>query len=481
MKPSLLGIATGISALFMAFSLPTFEQRASAKPVFESTKLLPNVLTQNSTAVNEIAKNTTPAVVSITAVKSVSHRSGALNYPSLDSDQTTMGIGSGVVIRSNGIILTNYHLVENSDRVTVAFDEKQKYSAHTLGGDPKTDLAVIQLDQPPKQKLPTLAFGDSDAIHVGDWALAVGSPFGLSHSVTSGIISAVGRGRLGMLDIEDFIQTDAAINPGNSGGPLLNSKGEMIGINTAIFSQTGGFIGIGFSIPSKIAKQVFEELLDHGRVIRGWIGLSAQDLDKDLASYFGTPTVEGALVSHVEAGGPASQASIQTGDVITRFSQKKILSADQLKALVASVKTPRRIPIELFRNGKMHSLSIFIREQPSPKPALMQQQAGRAPIKLQPQSSADLGLTLQDVPDEFIDLLRIPVRSGALVMDVRVGSLAFEAGMSRGDIILKLNKAIIRGAKDFERSLKSMAPSDLTVLYIQRGPEEKLFIPVRTN
>ncbi len=454
-----------------------------------SDEINPKILLQASHALHAIADKATPAVVSITSIKSSRPRTTSPdtqpntppNTPSETPDQALLGIGSGVIVRPDGTILTNGHVISNAESVTVTIDEKHKSPAHVIGIDLKTDLAVIRLDTPPKSNLPTLPFGDSDLIQVGDWTLAIGSPFGLNRSVTSGIISAVGRARLGMLDIEDFIQTDAAINPGNSGGPLLNVKGEMIGINTAIFSQTGGFIGIGFAVPSKIAKQVLEELLAHGRVIRGWIGMMAQNLDPDLAQYFKVTTSQGALISQIIPHGPAAKAELQLGDVITKYGNNKVESAEQLKLLVAKTKTISQVPVEFFRNGTRNKLDILVTEQPGLKTINLAQQAGQSAMGKPHKSYLSLGLAVEDIPPEFSSLFGIPIDAGAIISDVQPGSPAFSAGLGIGDIILNLNKKEIKNAKDFLRTIKHDKNKSLNMLYIQRGPDEKIFVPVKVE
>lgn len=445
-----------------------------------------DILVQASRALHDIAHKATPAVVSITSIKGADRQANAVVAPpslggdDLDpSDQAMMGVGSGVIVRPDGLILTNNHVVQDAERVTVSFDEKHKTTAHVVGGDTKTDLAVIKLDKPPRSNLPILSFGDSDQLQVGDWTLAVGSPYGLSQSVTSGIVSAVGRGRLGMLDIEDFIQTDAAINPGNSGGPLLNANGEMVGINTAIFSQSGGFSGIGFAVPSKIAKKVFTELVQNGRVIRGWIGMMAQDLDEDLARYFKVSANQGALVSEIQSGSPAAQASLKIGDVIVQYGGNRISSASQLKALVAETKSTTQVPIQIYRDGNKKEMNVLIREQPAPKSFHSLQRAGRAAKSRSGSSPSNLGLVVQDIPPEILQLLEKTISSGALVTGVKAGSPAFEAGLGIGDIILNANKHEIQNAKDFSNAVKDMKDNDVTVLYVQRGPDEKVFVPIK--
>lgn len=476
----LLPSALGISLFAATVSSVSFVSSSSVSG--ENSKK--NILLQASQELHEIAKRTTPAVVSITSIKSQDFQSKIHYSPSEDpddADQATLGLGSGVVVRSDGLILTNHHVVQNAEQVTVAFDEKHKSTAHIIGGDPKTDLAVIQLDTLPSKKLSTLQFGDSDQLQVGDWTVAVGSPYGLSQSVTAGIVSAMGRGRLGMLDIEDFIQTDAAINPGNSGGPLLNSNGEMVGVNTAIFSQNGGFNGIGFAIPSKIAKKVFNEIIDHGYVIRGWIGMIAQDLDQDLAKYFKVSPDQGALVSEIEANGPADHASIKIGDIIISYGDKKVGSAGHLKALVAETKSSSQIPVQISRNGKIKTIKVTIREQPRSPEFHSSQLAGQAARRKKHPSPQNFGIAVQDIPPEISRLLNINPPAGVLITNIKAGSPAFNAGLIPGDVILAANQENIEGSKDFIEFIKKSKKSEITVLYVQRGPEEKVFVPLKSS
>lgn len=489
MDKSMTKIRVAVPSLFALLAVSSF----LGPQLLSDSKTDQDVLLQASHALNQIAKKATPAVVSITAIKSPSKMAEDELPQSADpaSDQLGLGVGSGVIVKSNGIILTNHHVIQGAQKITVTLDEndnekimngrkeKTKLTATVIGDDPKTDLAVIQLTEKPKRPLPTLDFGDSEQISTGDWIVAVGNPFGLNHSMTSGIISAVGRGELGMLDIEDFIQTDAAINPGNSGGPLLNSKGQMIGINTAIFSESGGFMGIGFSIPSKLAQQVYAEILDHGRVIRGWVGVTAQDLNPGLSKYFKAPSEQGALLSAIEPKGPAALASLRAGDIVTQFGKDRIDSARQFKALVAKAKIDIPIPVGIIREGNPHLFTLIIEEAPSPKTFHPKQLAGQRGDQKKSKPGSHLGITVQDMPPEFANVFHIPTATGALIADVQVGSPAFDAGLSRGDIILNANKTPIKNAADFVRTVQKFGKSELAVLYIQRGPHEKLFIPIQ--
>lgn len=461
------------------------------------------LLSKTAHVFNDLAKRATPAVVSITTLKALpadsplseemegglgglplpfgdprhsSHFPG-LNQPGDKSVRRVVGLGSGIIIRADGTILTNSHVVDHAERIQVNLadsEDKNKYTAHLIGIDPKTDLAVIKLDKPPRI-LPTLAFGDSDGLKVGDWTIAVGSPYGLKHTVTFGIISATGRAQMGMLDTEDFIQTDAAINPGSSGGPLLDAAGQIIGVNTAIYSQGGGFSGIGFAVPSKIAHEVSEQLIAKGRVIRGWIGISAQDLDHDLASHFHTPSEVGALVSDVFEAGPAHAANLHAGDVILRFNHQNVASAAQLKSLVGKSEVGATIPLDVSREGTPETLKVHVLEAPNPDAELAKTQLAGQIGTVHDHS---LGLSVEEIPSELNEFLHLPSRTGAIIVAVNPGSPAFDAGLSPGDIVLNVNDKPIRGVRDFNRSTAGFG-SGIVVLYVQHGPADKAFVPVK--
>jgi len=440
--------------------------------------------------IHEIAKQATPTVVSITSIRRAEPSVTALLFDSEDPhsenpDKMLMGIGSGVIIRPDGTILTNNHVVENAEKITVTLGEKTKALAHVVGTDPKTDLAVIRLNDP-RAGLPVLSFGNSDRAEVGDWVIAIGSPFGLNHTVTFGIISAKSRGQMGILDTEDFIQTDAAINPGNSGGPLLDSSGQLIGINTAIYSQSGGYMGIGFAIPSKIAYEVANSLIQNGRVIRGWIGLAAQDLDADLARYFHLKSEQGALVSDVIPNGPGDLASIHTGDVVLNYDHHAVTGAGDFKNLVGKTKAGASVPIEIARNGANHqappqiqNIVVKIREAPGPPPPPQTRLAGESGQEDR-KRVATLGLQFRDVPAEIVRFLGLPPRqAGALIIGVKPGSPGFDAGLEPGDIIRRANDLDIANAKDFTTLTHQLKLGQAAILYIQRGKDEKVFVSVK--
>src|SRR2546422_5630499 len=270
--------------------------------------------------------------------------------------------GSGVILDSNGFIVTNNHVVENATQITVTLSDKREFPAKVVGTDPKSDLAVVKIEA---ENLPSLKWADYDKLQVGDVVLAVGSPFGLSSTVTLGIISALGRGNVGIADYEDFIQTDASINPGNSGGALVNLKGELIGINTAIFSRTGGNEGIGFAVPVSLAKPVAESLIKIGKVVRGWLGVAIQEITPDLAKAFKVREQKGALVSDVNEQGPALKAGLQRGDVIVEFNGKEVQTVSELRNRVAQTPVGSKVSVKVFRDGQEKLLTIQIGERPS--------------------------------------------------------------------------------------------------------------------
>ncbi len=271
------------------------------------------------------------------------------------------GLGSGVIVDPSGIIVTNHHVVGEADEIKVLLADRSEFTARLIGTDPKSDLAVVKIEA---EGLPTIPWADSDRLEVGEYVLAVGNPFGLNQTVTMGIVSAVGRARMGIAEYEDFIQTDAAINPGNSGGPLVNARGEVVGINTAIFSRSGGNMGIGFAVPSNMARIILEQLVTTGRVVRGWLGVSIQDVTPDLAAQLGAAEPKGVLVSDILNDSPAQRAGLQPGDVIVGFEGKEVENATQLRNLVAVTEVGRQVSLTVLRRGQLQRVPVQIGEQP---------------------------------------------------------------------------------------------------------------------
>ena len=352
--------------------------------------------------------------------------------------------------------MTNNHVVEQADDLMVLLGDKRKFPAKLIGTDPKTDLAVIKIDA---TGLPTLPWGDSVILQVGELVLAVGNPFGLNQTVTMGIISAVGRANVGIVDYENFIQTDAAINPGNSGGALVNLQGQLIGINTAIFSRTGGYMGIGFAIPSQMVKHVMQSLIGHGKVIRGWLGVSIQELSEDLAKQFDAPDTQGALVGDVFKTSPAGLAGLKRGDIIRAYNDISVKNPTHLRSLVAETVPHTSVPLIVLRNGKKMSLSVSIGEMPKDVAAL----AKADPGSIQG-DHALTGLTVEPVkPGQTAE------DQGVVITQVEPNSPADRAGIRSGDILVEVNRQTIRSMKDFETLAGDLDAKAPVLALIQRG------------
>ena len=386
-------------------------------------------------------------------------------------DYREQGLGSGVIVSSDGYIVTNNHVVDGMDEVTVSLPDKRTFKAKIIGTDPKTDVAVIKIDA---SNLPVLPWGDASQLQVGEMVLAVGNPFGLSQTVTMGIISAVGRANVGIVDYEDFIQTDAAINPGNSGGALVNLKGELIGINTAIFSQSGGYMGIGFAIPSNMAKSVMQNLITHGKVVRGWIGVSIQEVTADLAQEFGSLEATGALVADVMDDSPASKAKLERGDIIRAYNGTTIRDPGHLRSLVAETAPGAIVTVSVFRDKKPHDLKVTVGELPKDL-AMASREAGT--------TKGDhvlSGLTVENLPGEMERFGRGKARSGVVVTHIDSDSAAERAGLRTGDIIREINRKPVKDVKDFERLTSQLAPRTPVLLLLNRG-NATIFLTITNN
>jgi serine protease Do len=364
------------------------------------------------------------------------------------------GSGSGFIVREDGVILTNNHVVENAKEITVTLADKHEYSAKVLGRDPKTDLAVIKIDA--KGDLPVAKLGDSGALQVGDWVMAIGNPFGLSNTVTAGIVSAKGR-VIGAGPYDDFIQTDASINPGNSGGPLFNEQGEVIGINSAIFSQTGGNVGIGFAIPINLAKQLLPELETKGSVTRGWLGVTIQKVTPELAKSLGIDEAHGALVADVTQDSPADKAGVKRGDVIIAYNGKKIADASSLPVLVAATPVEKTVPVEVLRNGKGKTLDVTISKLNDKEVAMEEPTAAKG----------KLGLALRDLQPEERKQLSLKKDEGVVVEEVMPDSPAAEAGIQAGDVILQVNQTAVGSVAELTKAVRK-AEDDQPLLFLLR-------------
>lgn len=353
------------------------------------------------------------------------------------------GLGTGVIVDEQGHILTNNHVIGESDEVSVRLSNERTVKAKVVGTDPRTDLAVIKIKV--KESLPKPAkLGDSEKLKIGEWVVAAGASFGLDNTITAGIVSAKGRALSGGAQYEDFIQTDAAINPGNSGGPLVNLRGEVVGINTAIVSKSGGYMGIGFAIPINMAKQVLDSLIRNGKVTRGWLGVGIQNLTPDLAQSFDYAETEGALVGHVDPKGPAKKAGLQQGDIIVQLGKDRIKNVNQLRNLVASIKPGTDTDITIIRAGKKEVRTVSIGELPA---QVVEQDT-------QPDGSVeDLGLTVEEFDEGSQRKPRTERTKGIIITQIDPQGLAAEAELQVGDIVVSINGKRIESIDEFKAAV----------------------------
>jgi len=366
-------------------------------------------------------------------------------------DPIASALGSGVIVRADGVILTNNHVVDDADDIQVHLNDGETYKAKVVGKDPKTDIAVIRLVNPPDNLVP-ITFGDSDDLRLGQTVLAVGDPLGVGQTVTMGIVSATKRTGLGIEEYEDFIQTDAAINPGNSGGALVNLQGQLVGINTAIMSQDGGYQGIGFAIPTSIAKGIMQQLLDHGTVERGWLGVAIQDLNPALRQGLDVDVKKGVLVSDVVPDSPAQKAGFQRGDVITAFDDKPMDNASTLRFSVASLGPDKAFTAQVIRNGKNKTLKGTLGKLTNQDQIASNGGTGG------PETAKNLeGLQVAPLGDAARNQLGLPdrIKGGVLVQSVDPGSQAAMLGLRQGDVILEANREPVSNVHDLQKALGS--------------------------
>jgi len=380
-----------------------------------------------------------------------------------EREQVQKSLGSGVIVDSSGVVLTNAHVVERATEIEVGMADGKKHKAKLVGVDRRTDLAVLKLQG--GGPFPAATLGDSDKMKVGDWVLAIGSPFGLQATVTAGIISAKGRAIDPSNAFSDFLQTDAAINPGNSGGPLVNMAGEVIGINSAILSRSGGNVGIGFSIPVNMAKRIYTELVAKGKVTRGWLGVSIQPLTPELAKGFGLKESKGVLISDVVQESPADKAGIAAGDIIVEFDKKKVDSPQDLQKVVALTAPGKGVPVKVWRDKTEKTLEIKIGETPDENVALKSTNKGKSL----------LGLDVRPITPDVARQLNLRSQEGVLVLSVEDESPASEAGLQRGDVIREVNRQRVRNMQEFERVTKDLKEGDRVTVLLQRG-QQSLYV-----
>jgi len=366
-------------------------------------------------------------------------------------------LGSGFIINSDGYIITNDHVVRDAESIQVKLSNEKVYDGKVVGSDQKTDIAVIKINA--GQPLKPAVLGDSDKLQIGQWAIAIGNPFGLDRTVTVGVISATGRANMGIETYEDFIQTDASINPGNSGGPLLNVYGEVIGINTAIVAAGQG---IGFAIPVNMAKQVVAQLIKKGSVTRGWLGVSIQPVTDEIAASFGLSRSQGALVSDIKSGSPAEKAGLRQGDIILRFAGKEIKDARQLQLVVADTAIGQNVAVEIFRDGKARNISVTLGN--------MDSASAVHPRSAEPQAGW-FGMTVEELPEN----MRISGLNGVFITAVDPEGMAAEAGIQRGDIIISVNQQKVAGLPDYAMAMKDAERKGSLAILVKRGESNIYF------
>ena len=387
--------------------------------------------------------------------------------PQPPRDYETRSLGSGFIISQEGYILTNSHVVEAADDITVRLTDKREYKAKVIGSDRRSDVAVLKIDA---NGLPVVTVGDPAKTRVGQWVVAIGSPFGFENTVTAGIVSAKER-TLPQENFVPLIQTDVAINPGNSGGPLFNLKGEVIGMNSMIFSRTGGFMGLSFAIPIDVAMDVAKQLQSTGRVSRGRIGVVIQEVTKELAESFGLPKAAGALVNSVEKGGPADKAGIQASDVIVKFDNREVINSTELPRVVAATKPGTKVTVQVWRKGERKDLTVVVGETPDEKAASKRQPPAK---KSSGEALGKLGLSVSDLTADLKKELN--VSNGVLVENAE--GISARAGIRRGDVILAVNNQEVKSIDELNRLLTAGDRPRTVALLIKRG-EGSLYVPLK--
>jgi serine protease Do len=445
----------------------------------------------NPASIADIAERVAPSVVNVAMSKTVKEaarsRSPMMEDPFFrffmgpggpggqmqqgpEEKHSEHGLGSGVIVSNDGIVLTNNHVVDGADEIKVTTADKREYTAKVLGTDAKSDVAVLKL-QGDVSGLKPIEFADSARLRLGDVVLAIGDPFGVGETITMGIVSAKGRANVGIAAYEDFIQTDAAINPGNSGGALVDMEGKLVGINTAILSRSGGNMGIGFAIPSNMAQPIMKSLIAHGKVVRGWLGVSIQDIDQDLASAMKLSQVKGILVSDVSETGPAAKAGLKSGDVVMKLNGREVDSTGSFRNSIAAAGANQSVKLDILRDGKPMTVDAKLGELPEKLGAAGESEEG-AP------SSSLSGLSLGDLTPELRSKVELPssVKSGAVVMGIDPGSPAAASGMRPGDVITEVNRTPVDGVGKF-KSLYASAKDRALVKVVREG--RTLFLVIK--
>lgn len=392
---------------------------------------------------------------------------GAPRGQAPQQDFKSQSLGSGFIISADGYILTNAHVINAADEVIVKLSDRREFKAKIIGSDRRTDVALLKIDA---SGLPKVSIGDPNQLKVGEWVAAIGSPFGLENTMTAGIVSAKGRA-LPQENFVPFIQTDVAINPGNSGGPLFNLKGEVVGINSQIYSRSGGSMGLSFAIPIDVAMDVSNQIKAGGKISRGWLGVSIQEITKDLAESFGMKNTNGALVAGVEKSGPADKSGLLAGDVILKFDNKMINASSDLPRAVGGIKPGRTVNVDVLRKGAMKTLSVTVGEAPNDKDEVNVSNKGNA----KPEANR-IGLVLNELTPQ--QKKKLNGKNGLLVVDAQGASAA--AGVRRGDIVLGINNAEVSSVEQFAKTLAATPNGKTVAVLISRG-EGTLYVPIKLS
>jgi len=485
------GIIAGTAAIFaflfgiiITASLPTLANRSEAQT--EQQISIPLVNEAGESPFTKIAEIVSPSVVNISAEKKVTRSAPGFEWhfegpfddffkdffkgmPKFEGKTQTLG--SGFTVSEDGYLITNYHVIKDASNIVVKLTNKKEFKGDKvkiIGVDQRTDIALLKIEN--GEKLPYLKFGDSDKVKVGDWAIAIGNPYHLEGTVTVGVISAKGRANIplpGGPDFQSFLQTDAAINPGNSGGPLVNIHGEVIGINTAITSPTGGNVGIGFAIPANLAKNIIDELKDKGKVTRGYLGVYLQEITGDLKDALGLPSLKGVLISDVVENTPASKAGLKSGDVVLEFDGKEVEDLQSFRIHVASTQVGKTVKMKIFRDSRKKMISVKMGEFPEKLSSATDEE----------KEESELGLKVIDVTDSQAERFNLETKSGVVVIAVTINSPAEEAGIRVGDVILTIEKNEIKNVNSYRAVVSKLKKGKPAILHIQRG-KRKLYVAV---
>ncbi|MBA4371279.1 MAG: hypothetical protein C0402_00275 [Thermodesulfovibrio sp.] len=465
-----------VSALLLTWTV-TVATAASSKISDQSI----DHLTKTGRAMAEIASAVKPAIVNISTTRTVKIQGGMdlfddpffkrffgdqFNRQRQPRERKSAGLGSGVIVSADGYIVTNYHVVKEADEIKVTLADKKEYIGKVIGSDPKTEISIVKIEA---KELPTLPWGNSEKLQVGEIVLAVGNPYGLNQTVTMGIVSAIGRANVGIADYEDFIQTDAAINPGNSGGALVNPRGELVGINTAIFSTSGGYQGIGFAIPSNMIKSIMDSLVQKGKVVRGWLGVSIQKITPELSKQFKMNEDTGILVSDAVENSPAEKAGIKRGDIIIEYDGKRTAEPYQLRNMVANTSPGEEHVLTILRDGIRQSVKVIIGDVPSDQ----QGEPGDYQNALK-------GIGVQEITPELAKKMNIPVRIKGVVINDIGDNVPASGVLIQGDVIQEINRKKISSLKEYQEiASKLKKDEDLLVLIFRNGASTFVTLSVK--